>query len=164
MTHPARTTVEVLDRESPGDSLHAAASDRAHSAEDRSAAANERSLAEHDRQSALLNRSAGAGERAGAEHDRDDALADRVVSERHRAMSSLDGLTGAYVRSAGVLALEREIARARRVHQPLMVAFVDVDGLKSTNDTHGHAAGDQRLIAVADMFRSRLRSYDVVMR
>ena len=143
---------------------HDAASDRAHSATDRISAADERRLAGQDREAATLNRVAGAVERGHAEHDRESASADRAGSEKDRGYSALDGLTGAYVRSAGVLALDREIARARRLQQTLTVAFVDVDGLKQTNDLHGHAAGDHLLILVAEMLRSKLRSYDIVVR
>jgi len=60
--------------------------------------------------------------------------------------------------------LERESERARRTGEGLMVAFVDVDGLKQVNDTEGHLAGDALLIAVADSLRACLRSYDLVMR
>jgi diguanylate cyclase (GGDEF)-like protein len=60
--------------------------------------------------------------------------------------------------------LEREIARARRTEQPLSVAFVDVDGLKSINDSRGHGAGDQALLNVADALRATLRSHDLVIR
>ena len=45
-----------------------------------------------------------------------------------------------------------------------MLAYVDVDGLKSTNDRHGHAAGDAMLCDVAAALRSNLRSYDPIAR
>jgi diguanylate cyclase (GGDEF)-like protein len=45
-----------------------------------------------------------------------------------------------------------------------VAAYVDVDGLKATNDTRGHAEGDTLLIAVADALRACLRSYDVITR
>jgi diguanylate cyclase (GGDEF)-like protein len=60
--------------------------------------------------------------------------------------------------------LAREIARARRTEQALVVAFVDVDKLKDINDSEGHAAGDRTIRAVADALRSSLRSYDLVIR
>jgi len=41
---------------------------------------------------------------------------------------------------------------------------VDVDGLKSVNDTQGHAAGDTLLRTVADGLRRRMRSYDLLVR
>jgi diguanylate cyclase (GGDEF)-like protein len=60
--------------------------------------------------------------------------------------------------------LERELERARRSGEGLVVAFVDVDALKQVNDTEGHLAGDALLIAVADSLRACLRSYDLIMR
>jgi diguanylate cyclase (GGDEF)-like protein len=60
--------------------------------------------------------------------------------------------------------LERELERARRAGEGLVVAFVDVDGLKQVNDTAGHLAGDALLIAVADSLRACLRSYDLILR
>ena len=60
--------------------------------------------------------------------------------------------------------LEREIARTRRSDGRLVLAFVDVDGLKAINDLHGHAAGDQLLRDVALALRTGLRSYDLVIR
>ena len=60
--------------------------------------------------------------------------------------------------------LQREIYRARRSDGVLTLAFVDVDGLKAINDTHGHAAGDRALRAVAAALLDGLRSYDLVVR
>lgn len=94
---------------------------------------------------AAQDRGAGAGERTNAELDRDTALADRGASAREREHSSHDDLTGAYRRGAGFVELEREIARARRAEQPLVLAFIDVDQLKVINDSRGHAAGDRML-------------------
>ena len=87
----------------------------------------------------------------------------RVRSRREEAM--LDDLTGILRRGAGVAALEREVARAQRsLLGRLVVAFIDVDGLKEVNDTMGHAAGDQLLRAVAAALSSRLRGQDLVLR
>jgi len=73
-------------------------------------------------------------------------------------------LTGALRRDRGAVDLQREIDRARRSDGLLVLAFVDVDGLKAINDTHGHAAGDRALRAVADALLDGLRSYDLVVR
>lgn len=45
-----------------------------------------------------------------------------------------------------------------------MLAFVDVDGLKEVNDRQGHAVGDALLQAVTATIRSRLRTYDPIVR
>jgi diguanylate cyclase (GGDEF)-like protein len=60
--------------------------------------------------------------------------------------------------------LERETARANRTGQPFVVAFLDVDGLKATNDSLGHAAGDLLLRRVVETLRTHLRSYDLIVR
>jgi len=84
--------------------------------------------------------------------------------EALRRRVSVDELTGAMRRAAGEVALEREIDRARRRGHSLVVAFVDMDGLKAVNDSSGHAAGDWLLEQVAGVLRSRVRSYDLVIR
>lgn len=141
-----------------------AASDRRRSLEDRQAGADERAQAQSDRGTASGDRGEGADERGQAELDRNTALADRGASAREREYSSVDALTGAYLRGPGLVELGREIARARRSAQPLVLAFVDVDGLKAINDSLGHAAGDRLLLQVAGELRAKLRSYDLVIR
>ncbi len=131
---------------------------------DRGAGAGERTSAEHDRDTALADRDAGAGERTWAEGDRQTSSLDRGASARERADASVDGLTGAYRRTPGFVELYREVARARRTEQPLVVAFVDVDGLKKVNDRLGHTAGDAVLRAVATGLSQVLRPYDLVLR
>lgn len=103
-------------------------------------------------------------DRAEAATDRAAAAIDRAAAAQHRAAASIDGLTGAYLRGPGHIELEREIARARRTQQPLILAFLDVDGLKAVNDTHGHNAGDQSLRGVTAALRQQLRDYDVIVR
>ena len=81
-----------------------------------------------------------------------------------REEAAFDELTGVLRRAAGVAALDREVARARRQKTSLAVAFVDVDGLKQANDTRGHRAGDELLKGLARSLQSGLRGQDLVMR
>jgi two-component system cell cycle response regulator len=46
----------------------------------------------------------------------------------------------------------------------MAVVMVDLDRFKAINDVHGHAAGDQALIAAADALRRALRAEDVLGR
>lgn len=117
-----------------------------------------------DRAGAWRDRRGAAGDRRHAADDREAAFTDRVLSARERAAASIDELTGAYRRDAGMVELARETARAKRTEQPMVLAFIDVDGLKETNDTRGHAAGDQVLCTVVDAVKSHLRGYDLVVR
>lgn len=81
-----------------------------------------------------------------------------------REQLAFDEVTGVLNRPAGLAALEREIARARRRRLGLTVAFVDLDRLKAVNDTHGHAAGDELLERAGKVLTSGLRSEDLVFR
>jgi diguanylate cyclase (GGDEF)-like protein len=141
-----------------------AAADRRRASQDRDAGVESRVAAEQDRSTSHADRGSGAAERGQAEDDRETALADRDASARDREDASLDALTGAYVRGAGLLQLERECLRLRRSGEPLTIGFVDVDGLKAVNDAGGHAAGDRLLRRVAAVLRDRLRPYDLVVR
>jgi two-component system, cell cycle response regulator len=89
-----------------------------------------------------------------------------IVRRAHRLLhlASHDRLTGVYNRAQFDLALGHEVARARRRNGPLTLALLDLDHFKRVNDTLGHAAGDQVLVAVASRLSSGLRSSDVVAR
>jgi len=88
----------------------------------------------------------------------------RSVVQELTASTETDDLTGAMVRGAGLAALRREIARIGRTDNRLVVAFIDVDGLKSVNDREGHLAGDRLLQEVVGALREQLRPYDLVIR
>jgi diguanylate cyclase (GGDEF)-like protein len=147
---------EVRDARAKARDERAEARERAADGADAGAAA--------DRAGALRDRRGGASDRTQAADDREAASADRVLSARERAASSIDELTGVHRREAGIVELEREIARAKRTKQPFTIAFVDVDGLKGINDSLGHAAGDELLRETADSIRARLRPYDLIIR
>jgi len=117
-----------------------------------------------DRAEALRDRRGAARDRAHAAADRQAAWSDRAVSAGEREVSSIDGLTGAHRRDAGIVELKRETSRAKRTGQSFVLVFVDVDGLKATNDSRGHPAGDQLLKAIADRMRGHLRGYDLIVR
>jgi len=75
--------------------------------------------------------------------------------------ASRDPLTGTYHQHHLMEALEREIARAERVGKPLSIARVDLDGLGSVNESHGHAVGDVALKRFAEAAATALRDVDI---
>ena len=60
--------------------------------------------------------------------------------------------------------LRQGMVLAQRRRQPLAVAFLDLDGFKAINDTYGHEAGDQLLIAVGTRMKQALREGDTLAR
>ena len=124
-----------------------------------------------DRRRAAADRKRAAEERRRSAQDRERAARDRAAAARYRAealrqreLAAVDPLTGARRRDLGLDELQRTIDRAERTSGQLVAAFVDVDGLKTINDTAGHAAGDAVLVAVVEALHKHLRSYDVVVR
>jgi GGDEF domain-containing protein len=117
-----------------------------------------------DRMAALRDRQGGASDRSQARDDRCAAASDRALSASEREVSSIDQLTGANRRDTGIFELARETDRAKRTEQQFVLAFVDVDDLKATNDALGHIIGDKLLRYVADAIRAHVRSCDLIVR
>ena len=80
---------------------------------------------------------------------------------RHQAFH--DSLTGLPNRPAFVDEVELRMSLAA-ADEPPVVAFLDLDDFKVVNDTLGHAAGDELLIAVAERIAEQLRPGDMVAR
>ncbi|HXI95492.1 MAG TPA: GGDEF domain-containing protein [Candidatus Acidoferrum sp.] len=60
--------------------------------------------------------------------------------------------------------MSRELERAHRTGASLVLAFIDVDGLKQLNDSQGHLAGDTLLQLLGETLRANVRPYDVIVR
>jgi diguanylate cyclase (GGDEF)-like protein/PAS domain S-box-containing protein len=88
----------------------------------------------------------------------------RSLQESLAALALRDPLTGLANRHLLNELLGVALARTERIGMPLAVAFLDLDGLKSINDTHGHDAGDAVLRETARRLVSLARSADVVAR
>jgi diguanylate cyclase (GGDEF)-like protein len=127
-------------------------------------AAQERRLAGRLRVQAAAQRKAAAEDRVHAANDRRLAALDRLSYAKELARADIDEVTGALRRRVGLTALQREMERTLRTGEPLLVVFIDVDGLKHVNDTLSHAAGDELLRAVVRCVGAEFRSYDLILR
>ncbi|PRY14012.1 diguanylate cyclase (GGDEF)-like protein [Kineococcus rhizosphaerae] len=85
-------------------------------------------------------------------------------AEQAEAVAERDALTGVGNRRAWDGALTAEEARAQRLGSTASVLVVDLDGLKTLNDTQGHDAGDALLVQTAQVVRAHLRPGDVLAR
>jgi diguanylate cyclase (GGDEF)-like protein len=133
-------------------------------AESRGRAAADRTAASEARARAAADRGRAAHDREQAARDRQQAQADRAELLHQLSIAETDVLTGARTRGPGLADLDHEIDRARRGDTLLIVAYIDVVGLKAVNDAHGHAAGDELLQRVVRAIRAHLRSYDLIVR
>ncbi|MBA7590621.1 Response regulator PleD [subsurface metagenome] len=73
-------------------------------------------------------------------------------------------MTGCYNRRYGLELLDRQIKLSHRSKSPLLLAFLDIDGFKTINDTFGHEEGDKVLKEVVKLFKSTLREIDIICR
>ncbi|HFK2919311.1 TPA: diguanylate cyclase [Stenotrophomonas maltophilia] len=88
----------------------------------------------------------------------------RQQRDELRQLAETDGLTGLPNRRAGLQQLAHQLERVDRERGPLVIGFLDIDLFKDINDRHGHAVGDQVLVAVARALRAAVRSQDQVVR
>ncbi|TVQ68940.1 MAG: EAL domain-containing protein [Oceanospirillales bacterium] len=60
--------------------------------------------------------------------------------------------------------LHQAMAQSRRNGNILAVAYLDLDGFKSVNDTHGHHVGDEVLVEISKRLKECLRDGDTLAR
>jgi diguanylate cyclase (GGDEF)-like protein len=92
------------------------------------------------------------------------ALDNALLLQRAEALSVTDDLTHLYNSRYLDLVLRRETKRASRTGRSLSMLFIDLDGFKSINDTHGHLFGSRALVEAAAVIRGSARETDVVAR
>ena len=94
----------------------------------------------------------------------------RYGVERHRLISALrslsliDDLTGLYNRRGFTELGEQHLTLARRTGRAVVLVYMDLDDLKTINDTLGHLAGDEALMTVADVLQETFRQSDILAR
>lgn len=84
--------------------------------------------------------------------------------EKTRRLTFTDDLTALYNSRFMALYLDRELKRCRRMRSALSLLFMDLDGFKAVNDTHGHLAGSRTLVEVGAVLEKTVRDADVLIR
>ena len=92
------------------------------------------------------------------------ALDSALRLERAEALSVTDDLTQLYNSRFMHAVLRRETKRSSRSGQKLSLLFIDLDGFKSVNDSHGHLCGSRALVEAGAVIRACARETDAVAR
>ncbi|GIX16520.1 MAG: hypothetical protein KatS3mg119_0706 [Rhodothalassiaceae bacterium] len=95
----------------------------------------------------------------------EQALAEREARIRRlESLAMTDELTGLLNRRGLLQFLQRALASARRHRESGVLGYLDLDGFKAINDTHGHATGDRVLRHVGRLVRMQTRLEDAAAR
>jgi len=90
-----------------------------------------------------------------------DLTEQKRVEQQLKYLNTHDALTGVYNRAF----FETELARLGASRElPVSIVVADVDNMKITNDTRGHAAGDELLKRAARAFQTVFRASDIIAR
>ncbi len=93
-----------------------------------------------------------------------DISVQKRAEEDLRALLLVDELTGLPNRRAFITLSEQALKLATRNYRDVLMIFIDLDDLKSINDTWGHLAGDRALIDAARVLKESFRDADIVAR
>lgn len=93
-----------------------------------------------------------------------DISAHKAQERQLWQLAHFDTLTGLPNRALHADRLQQAMLQASRRGLKLALAFVDLDGFKQINDTHGHEAGDHLLMMLARRMRQALRETDTLSR
>lgn len=92
------------------------------------------------------------------------AMARQAMVSELRRLALVDELTGLHNRRGFVGLAEQLLKVAARNGLGISLVYMDIDGLKVINDTHGHHRGDDVFVAIADRLRRTFRTSDLVAR
>ncbi|OFW32865.1 MAG: hypothetical protein A2074_00635, partial [Candidatus Aquicultor primus] len=94
----------------------------------------------------------------------DDVTERKKTEEEIDKMIHYDVLTGLPNRILLLDRLNLALAHARRYSERIAIVCLDVDNLKTINDTLGHRLGDELLKGIVDRLKTRLRESDTIAR
>jgi diguanylate cyclase (GGDEF)-like protein/PAS domain S-box-containing protein len=95
---------------------------------------------------------------------KEDITERKRLQEELERQATIDELTGVSNRRNFLKLALIELKRAIRLKHSLAIVLIDIDYFKHINDTYGHAAGDQALLAFTKNCLKNIREIDVLAR
>ncbi len=88
----------------------------------------------------------------------------REAREQLKQLATTDSMTGAFNRRAGLAILDKQMHLSWRNGKALCLSFIDINNLKSVNDTYGHQEGDYLITSIAELLLKNMRVSDTLCR
>jgi len=88
----------------------------------------------------------------------------KEAQKKLQVYATMDILTGALNRRAGLVILEKQIQLCKRNNWDLTICYIDVDSLKEVNDTYGHQEGDDYILFITNVLKEIIRESDGLCR
>lgn len=88
----------------------------------------------------------------------------KQLQDKLQSMAITDPLTGLYNRRGFTTFAEQQLFLANETKRKMLLAYIDLDGMKVINDTWGHEEGDKALIDAAMLLKKSFRESDIVAR
>jgi len=88
----------------------------------------------------------------------------KLMEKELRKLSDTDPLTGTYNRRGFVSKAQQQLKRLQGEGRRSELLFVDLNGMKTINDSLGHAEGDQAIVDVTSVLKGCFTERDIVGR
>lgn len=95
---------------------------------------------------------------------KEDITKRRELEEMLNRYATTDEMTGTLNRRSGMLLMEKQLQLSERHHQNFVIFFMDINGLKSVNDSLGHSFGDELITLAVSVLKETLRESDSICR
>ncbi|MDJ0882064.1 MAG: diguanylate cyclase [Gammaproteobacteria bacterium] len=89
-----------------------------------------------------------------------DITEQKELEHKLEELSKKDPMTGLNNRRAFDISIAEEFQRFQRSQSIFSILMIDIDNFKQINDQYGHAAGDEALEKMSDIFDLLFRNYD----
>ncbi len=85
-------------------------------------------------------------------------------ADRYKHLAAIDPLTSLFNRYKFIELFTTELHAMEQREQPMSMLMLDIDHFKQINDSFGHNAGDDVLVGISDLLKTKVRNIDIVSR
>jgi diguanylate cyclase (GGDEF)-like protein/PAS domain S-box-containing protein len=93
-----------------------------------------------------------------------DITEEKLLEKKLEALSTIDELTGLYNRRGFSEIARQQLCEMERLKKEILFFYIDIDNLKTINDTLGHNEGDRAIALTAEVLKEAFRKSDIIGR